>query len=158
MTKVIVITCLLMLASTAYAESYLCTAQKVTGFDAYKGWEVSEFPTYDRKYIVRPVYETDSELDQGNKYLVRDEKEVHTRFVCKEGFSEKSDLGLDLPERLLQKHVGILRCGWATWSFSMNRNTLHYYAQSTGNWLDGWPLPHHDYGNPKIEIGKCKKL
>lgn len=123
---------LLLIPNLSFAgESYLCVADKSTGFDfnkTSKEWYSTNFNTTNQKYIISksiiPSYTWDIKVLGGG-----------TEAYCKNDFNEN----------------GILICGVA-YEFRINIKKLRYLK----SYLSGYYLNGSD--TPYIEIGKCSAI
>jgi hypothetical protein len=115
-------------------ESYLCVADKATGFalnKTTKEWHTIDINTEDSKFIL-----SKSKL-KGYSYDIKKLEEDYPMIRCKNEFTKYGTL---LCERLMQ--------------FSFDKDTLSYHKRSPS----GYWSPAYKEDTSYIESGKCRPL
>ena len=128
-----------------YADTYLCIAEKVTGFiyeETTKNWRSTNFTQKD-KWLIKKTDPNDN--------FVKDFKRVVQQFgnegneiYCKEQIDK----------------YGFLYCTGALGTFRFNNKSLRYlYTHVLGYYNTGRPkYPDKGSTTPYIEIGTCSKM
>ena len=137
---------LAVLPTLANAESYLCVAEYVTGFQfitAEKEWQQRNFRATD-KYLVKP----NKDESVKGKWIVSRIGEQGPFAFCEYGFTSS----------------GALRCDGNFGEFKMNKKSLRFLRPYiVGYWTDAIPGEQdgtfvEGENTPTIGIGKCSVL
>jgi hypothetical protein len=142
MTKIgiaAVLLCCLLTAIASAGDSYICVADKATGFKYNKAldkWEIANFSVDDQKYIVRKTLDNDKlypwEVHKtGDKYPM----------YCQYGFD---------------KH-GVFHCVRYT-EFIMDKNNLRFIFIQPSGYYNPDRTEHEGDETPFMAIGKCSRL
>lgn len=132
-------------SSPLYAESYVCIADKSTGFkynQKTQQWEYARFRT-DTKYLIRKA-DQNILLEKFFKMVVVKFGEKSSEFSCKEGINEG----------------GLLICNSHSGQFKFNNLSLRFLR----SWMYGYynngygKSPDKDSATPFLEIGTCTKM
>ena len=139
--KNVVVLLLLMVSTSVFAsESYLCIADKITGFKfnkQSKNYEPADFNVRESKYILK---------NNDNTWEWKDFGETFSIFTCSTSFSSQ----------------GALICeGFETVEF--NKNNLRYIKTSTIGYIHvgskiGKGVVKDGENTPFMEIGKCSPM
>ncbi len=154
-------------AAAAQADSYLCVADKSTGFQfnkSTKTWESVNFNVDDSKYIVRPTTPDDKVLWPGRyAYGVWKLGENTPMILCKEGISKADWLSRGAEyqrfvlnartNRYMHTYVG----EYMVATFENVRDDHGMPVIIDGEWVS---RDKEDEGGdtPYMEIGKCSSL
>jgi len=145
-----VLALLLVTNSSTSAESFLCVADKATGFkfnEVHKNWEQATFNVSDMKYIIRNPSADDTLIGSAkNQAFVG--LEVGGKFpiiFCKDDFDSN----------------GLLFCNYnISGEFRMNKNLgrfiLYYQVGYVGDAIN--PGAKEKDNDPGIVIGRCSPM
>jgi hypothetical protein len=130
------------------AQSYLCIADKETGFSfnkSKKDWEITRFDVSDDKYILTKKW---SDLFQGMRW---------TWTKVGENFGEPCSEKGDFTER------GFFRCGFVSGILYMNRQNMRFQLTYPYGYPEGGrdtnPFGEEEGANtPYVEIGRCAEV
>ena len=145
----ILIYIMIFIPVVGYADSYLCVADKASGFQfSESNWDVANFRT-DNTYIVQS-----SNIDRFPLQVVKVGDKVPV-IMCKEGFNSGGFLycasggPLDMLGIVMGEH------------FSFNQKSLRFMRVVPRGYVNvvlGNGISDSESGTPYIEIGKCSQL
>jgi hypothetical protein len=145
----IVATLIMIMSINCYADSYLCVADKASGFQFTKpNWEASNFRT-ENKYLIQA-----SGVDRFPLQVIKVGGRVPV-IMCKEEFNSAGflhcDSGgpLDMLGIVLGEH------------FTFNHKNLRYMRVVPRGYINVVPgneISDSKSGTPHIEIGKCSRI
>jgi hypothetical protein len=146
--RILILCVLLVLASTvSAAESYLCVADKSTGFKynkQTKRWDYSRFNVRERRWIIRaPNLDEIKQLNSAPAFVVIGLGETFPESLCEKPFTD----------------AGTLVCR-EIWDFKFSKDRLRYVAvYPMGYWMDSsegsGDLFVEGKNDLAIEIGRC---
>ena len=131
--------------SHSYADSYVCVAEKSTGFHYNQKthqWDDARFRT-DTKYLIRKADQNDVWEKNHNMAVVIFGKKK-SEFRCQEGIND----------------VGLLLCYSLSGQFKFNNLSLRFLRSMTfGYYNNGYgKFPDKLSASPFLEIGTCTKM
>ena len=134
----------------AYAEQYLCTADRATGFSFNKstnGWQPTTFKT-DKKYVISVPDR--QPFTEKMTFQVKEIGESFAHLWCREGFSQTGNL--------------FCTTAWGT-EFKFNKNNGRYlstvtfgYATMLPGSINNSTVNFTATDDVYIEIGKCSSF
>ncbi len=140
---------LLLLPVVGYADSYLCVADKASGFQFSKSsWDVANFRT-DNKYIIQA-----SNIERFPLQVVRVGDKVPV-IMCKQGINSGGFLHCDSGGPL--DMLGIVMGE----HFTFNEKSLRFMRVVPRGYINVVPgngISESESRTPHIEIGKCSQL
>jgi hypothetical protein len=143
--------CMILIANSASADSYLCLAESFAGFKYVNGkWDSRGFTT-DSKYLLQPRKPEDN---KSNIDFVDDFKRM--THVFRE-FGEKGGIGC-LPDT---SSIGTYECPGFGQKASISTNTLRFYSVHLAYITASKKVLERDkenLGTPGVEIGTCQKM
>jgi hypothetical protein len=151
LTFIVGCSALLFGVTSASADSYVCVADRSTGFrfdPTTKTWQTASFTTDRSKWIIRPPAGNETFIAEGTRYAVFEAGSDIPNYGCESAFTE----------------AGFLFCNVGPGEFKMNNKTNRYLLTYTfGYWTDDLtPGDKRRFregsDTPLIEIGRCNRL